>query len=262
MIHYHGGPLSGPKDVMGRFWARRHAMVSYAYPDTLPIIAESVQSFALDNGAFTEWKRDKGEKPYDYDGYVAWVMEWWKHPAFAWCLIPDAIGGTLEQNSALIDRWTTSIETYNVPSVPVWHLHEPVDYLRGLAARFKLVALGSSGAWSTPGTDAWWQRMNGAMSAICDRHGRPMCKLHGLRMLHPDVFTMLPLHSADSTNAAVNGGSTARFATYTPAEAWQRANIIADRVEQYASAACWQQDRQGRLWGELSPKGSELPEMP
>jgi hypothetical protein len=56
------------------------------------------------------------------------------------------------------------------------------------------------------GTPDWWQRMGGAMDAICDEEGRPPCKLHGLRMLNPTVFSQLPLASADSTNVAQNHG--------------------------------------------------------
>jgi hypothetical protein len=240
MIHYHGAPLSGPHDQAGRFFRGRHALVSYAYPGTLPIIAESVQSFVLDNGAFTEWKRDKGERPFDYGGYVAWVSEWARHPAFDWCIIPDVIGGTVDQNADLVTRWTTSHDTYRVPSVPVWHFHEPVQWLASLAGRFERVALGSSGQWPNPGTDSWWERLNDAMCAVCDAKRRPRCKLHGLRMLHPDIFRHVPLHSADSTNACVNAGSTARFETYPPLEAWQRAAVIADRIEAFNSAPVWE----------------------
>jgi hypothetical protein len=55
-------------------------------------------------------------------------------------------------------------------------------------------------------------------------------------MLDPAIFTRLPLSSADSTNAAVNCGSIARFGMYTPATASQRAAVIADRIESNNSA--------------------------
>ena len=68
---------------------------------------------------------------------------------------------------------------------------------------------------------------------------KPKCKIHGLRMLNPKVFTKLPLSSADSTNAAVNCGSLDRFGIYKPATAAQRAAVIADRIEQHNSAPFW-----------------------
>jgi hypothetical protein len=74
------------------------------------------------------------------------------------------------------------------------------------------------------------------MNAICDDKGRPICKLHGLRMLDPDIFTKLPLSSADSTNAAVNSGSLSRFGSYLPPTAAQRAEVIAERIEANNSA--------------------------
>ncbi len=42
-----------------------------------------------------------------------------------------------------------------------------------------------------------------AMAQACDL-GRPRVKLHGLRMLDVEVFSRLPLASADSTNVARN----------------------------------------------------------
>lgn len=69
------------------------------------------------------------------------------------------------------------------------------------------------------------------MDAICDDQGRPACRLHGLRMLDPAIFQHLPFASADSTNAAVNGGSISRFGMYAPPTAGQRADVIDDRIE-------------------------------
>jgi len=90
--------------------------------------------------------------------------------------------------------------------------------------------------------------MNEAMNAICDKKGRPPCKLHGLRMLDPQVFSRLPLSSADSTNAGVNCGSIGRFGTYPSPNAFQRATVIADRIESFNSAHCWTKQRQQELF--------------
>jgi hypothetical protein len=124
--------------------------------------------------------------------------------------------------------------------VPVWHMHESLDRLARLCDRWPTVALGSSGQWATPGTAGWWARMSEALDAICDEHGRPAARLHGLRMLDPEIFTRLPLASADSTNAAVNSGSLSRFGIYLPPTAAQRAEVIAERIEAQNSAAVWQ----------------------
>ena len=81
--------------------------------------------------------------------------------------------------------------------------------------------------------------MSEAMNAICDGHGRPAARLHGLRMLDPAIFTKLPLASADSTNAAVNSGSLDRFGMYLPPTAAQRSAVIAERIESHNSAPRW-----------------------
>lgn len=244
VIHYHGSPCSGPADQAGRFYAGRHAMVSFAYPEQLEIIAAVSQSFALDNGAFSAWKQ--GE-PVDFDAYTAWVSQWSRHPGFAWCLIPDVIDGSEGDNDDMIYRWTTGGKTNRVASVPVWHFHESPYRLQALAGRFPLVALGSSGEWSQPGNDAWWGRVDDVMPYVCDEDGKPYCKLHGLRMLNPEIFTRMPFASADSTNAAQNAGASRRFGMYAPSLAYQRANVIADRIEAFNSATHWTASRERQL---------------
>jgi hypothetical protein len=173
----------------------------------------------------------------DVAGYTAWVRDWRKHPGFEWALIPDEIEGDEADNDAHIEAWRDAgLALYGVP---VWHLHESLDRLAALCDEWHTVALGSSGQWATPGTQGWWNRMSEAMDAICDKHGRPAAKLHGLRMLDPAVFTLLPLASADSTNAAVNCGSVSRFGMYTPPTSAQRAAVIAERIEAHNSAPVW-----------------------
>lgn len=233
MIHYHGTPLSGPLADRSRFYAGRHALVSFAYKDDLAVVSEMCQSFVFDNGAFTVWKQ--GGK-LDTAGYYDWVSEWYKHPGFDWALIPDDIEGDEASNDRLLKQWPAHL---NRVGVPVWHLHESTDRLKRLAQNYSIVALGSSGEFSQPNSAKWWVKMAEAMDAVCDEQGRPPCRLHGLRMLNPKVFSKLPLASADSTNAAVNAGSKGRFGIYLPVTASQRACVIADRVESFNSAKCW-----------------------
>lgn len=187
----------------------------------------------FDNSAFSVWKSG-GQ--LDVPGYIRWCEEWARHPGLDWCLIPDSIEGDEADNDALIREWPAALRH---KGVPVWHLHEDVARLRALCEAWPTVALGSSGAWATPGTAAWWDRMAEAMTAACDDAGRPLARLHGLRMLNPEIFTRLPLASADSTNAAVNSGSLDRFGMYLPATASQRAAVIADRIEAHNSAPVW-----------------------
>ena len=231
MIHYHGTPVGGSRQDTARFLMGRHALVPFPRQDDMGAVAEVCQSFVFDNGAFTVWKQ--GGK-LDVDGYMTWCEEWHKHPGFDWALIPDVIEGNESDNDALICDWPKSIR-----GVPVWHMHESIDRLVRLGNEWSFVALGSSGVWATPGTEAWWQRMTLAMNALCDDKGRPPCRLHGLRMLDPRVFSRLPLSSADSTNAAVNSGSLSRFGSYLPPTSAQRAAVIAERIEAHNSSGIW-----------------------
>ena len=231
MIHFHGTPIGGSRQDTAKFLLGRHALVPFSRQDDVAIVADVCQSFVFDNGAFSIWKQGG---TLDVPGYINWCSEWCRHPGFDWALIPDVIDGNEAENDSLLTNWPR-----HVRGVPVWHLHESIDRLVRLGNTWPVVALGSSGQWRTPGTEAWWQRMNAALNALCDKQGRPPCRLHGLRMLDPAVFSKLPLASADSTNAAVNSGSLDRFGMYMPPTTSQRAAVIAERIEAHNSAPVW-----------------------
>lgn len=231
VIHYHGTPIGGTRQDVARFLMGRHALVPFPRRDDMGAVAEVCQSFVFDNGAFTVWKQG-GQ--LDVPGFVSWCDEWHRHPGFDWALIPDVIEGDEASNDALVADWPSHIR-----GAPVWHMHESIDRLVRLGNEWGTVALGSSGQWATPGTTEWWWRMADAMNELCDEHGRPPCRLHGLRMLDPAIFSKLPLSSADSTNAAVNCGSVGRFGMYCPPTAAQRAAVIAERIEANNSSHVW-----------------------
>lgn len=183
MIHYHGTPVGGSRQDAARFLIGRHALVSFSYPSDIGIVADVCQSFCLDNGAFTAWKKG-GE--VDVAGYQEWVSEWSRHPGFDFALIPDVIDGDEFANDDLIERFKDAdLARYGAP---VWHMHESIERLHRLCTEWRVVALGSSGQWASVGTNSWWSRIGEAMDAICDENGRPLAKLHGLRMLDPAVF--------------------------------------------------------------------------
>lgn len=240
MIHYHGSPISGGKQFAHRFYAGRHVMISFANPEHIDIIADVCSSFALDNGAFTTWKQGK---TFDFDAYYRWVDEWQFHPAFDFAIVPDVIDGTEKDNDHLVMQWPHRRDK----GVPVYHLHERPRRLAQLANWWGKVAIGSSGKWPNPGAGDWWERMAEVLRFVTT-NGRPWCKLHGLRMLNPKVFTRLPFHSADSCNASINAGSISRFGSYIPPEAAGRANVIADMIEQHQAADRWTRPLQLELF--------------
>lgn len=231
MIHYHGTPMKPMQDFVKSF-AGKHAMVSYEHPEQLEVAAEICQSVVLDNGAFSAWKQ---QKTYDFTGYADWAAKWVRHPAVDWCVIPDVIDGTEDDNDRLLADWVLPAAV----SVPVWHLHESLDRLARLLA-YPRIALGSSGEYAVVGDERWWKRIADAMRIICDKRGVPKSKLHGLRMLDPTIFSKLPLSSADSCNVARNVGIDKKWqGPYTPPSRYSRAVVLMERIERHASAACW-----------------------
>ncbi len=239
MIHYHGGPVT-PVSAAVELWTRRHGLVSFAHPSQVALAAEVCQSFVLDNGAFSLWRRGKGV--VDVAAYAEWVREYERHPALDWSLIPDQIDGTEADNDRLIARWHGEKVSRGVP---VFHMHEDLGRLRYLVTCcqsnvYPCLALGSSGDYAVVGNEKWWHRMDEIMAVCTDENGRPLCKLHGLRMLSPTVFSHLPLSSADSCNVARNIGLDTRWrGVYTPVSKKQRALVLAERIEHHVSASRW-----------------------
>lgn len=243
MIHYHGTPIGGTRQDVARFLQGRHALVSFFRPDDIGAVIEYCQTFVLDNGAFSVWKSGNGE--VDFNAYSDFVKDYQLHPSLDWCLIPDKIDGTEEENKNLILKWMDIGVTAR--SIPIYHMHESFDYLQWMISNFDFIAIGSSGQWSAPNSRSWWNRISEIMNICCDDKGRPRVKLHGLRMLNPDIFTRLPLSSADSTNAAVNCGSLSRFGMYKPPTASQRADVIASRIEFHNSSSIYIRNNQTDL---------------
>lgn len=200
MIKYHGTPIGGTKWDALKFLDGRHALISFAHPNQVAEVLECCESFCLDNGAFTIWKSTGGK--IDIPKYLEWVTKLSKHPSFDFCLIPDVIMGTEKENDEMISQWNNEIY-----SVPVYHLGESIDRFLKLADKYDMVAFGSTDKWSRNGSKEWWKNMADFMDVVTDSEGNLPCKVHGLRMLDINIFQYLPLHSGDSTNAAVNGGN-------------------------------------------------------
>jgi len=198
-------------------------------------VASVCQSFAIDNGAFSAWKA--GEPIQDWRPFYDWAAQCKLIPSCDFAVIPDVIDGGEEDNDALLAEWP-------LPKwfgAPVWHMHESMERLERLAAGYPRICIGSSGEFATIGTTAWWGQMARAMRVLCDDDGRPMCKLHGLRMLDPAIFTKLPFASADSTNIGRNVGIDAhwRSGNYLPPTKDARAAIMRERIESENAPSTW-----------------------
>lgn len=238
MIHYHGSPIT-PATAAHKAYDAGHAFVSIRSPTQMGLVLEVCQSFAVDNGAFSAWK--SGSPVTDWNFYYDWVAELWRYPSFDFAVIPDVIDGTEEDNDELVNEWPWKDAKSKWVGAPVWHMHESIERLQRLAREFPRVCIGSSGQYATVGNKDWWVRMTVAMDAITDKHNRPICKLHGLRMLNPRVFTKLPFASADSTNIAQNIGiDSAWKGTYTPVNKEARAQVMRHRIESHQATVFWE----------------------
>jgi len=233
MIHYHGLPIT-PETAAVKALEAGHGFVSFATPMQLRVAVEVCQSFAVDNGAFSAWKQ--GRPVQDWRPFYEWAAACKLVPSCDFAVVPDVIDGNEADNDCLLAEWP-------LPrwfGAPVWHMHESMERLERLASSWPRVCIGSSGAYATIGTAEWWGRIAQAMRVICDDEGRPLCKLHGLRMLNPEIFTRLPLSSADSTNIGRNVGiDQAWKGSYSPPTKEARAQIMRGRIESVNAPARW-----------------------
>jgi hypothetical protein len=208
-----------------------HAFVSFSEPRDVWLAAEVARSFAFDNGAYPAWKA--GRPVQNWCPYYEWVAEWRRHPNFAFAVIPDAIGGSEQENDALAEEWQFPLHE----SAVVWHTNESTERLVRLARTYPRVAIGSSAEYDAQRVAAYLARMRQVLPAICDADGYPITKLHGLRALNPAIYSVLPYASADSTNVARNIGIDSRWkGTYQPKSKLTRALILKERVQQFNGA--------------------------
>lgn len=234
MIHYHGLPIT-PATVAAKAIESGHAFISFAHPEQLSVAIEVCQSFAVDNGAFSAWK--SGNPVQDWTAFYDWALSVKKVPSCDFAVIPDVIDGTEADNDALLRD--CPLPTWF--GAPVWHLHESLERLEQLANTYVRVCFGSSGEYATVGTTQWWSRMGQAMRILCDDMGRPMCKLHGLRMLDPAIFTKFPFSSADSTSIGRSVGIDSKWknGNYQPPTKEMRAAVMRSRIESHNAPAVW-----------------------
>ncbi len=191
VIHYHGTPITPRAALMTM--AGQHFCVSYAAPNDLSTCLRIGQSVMLDNGAFSTYTR--GAR-LDINGFYQWAEPHLAHPH--WAVVPDQIGGSVEQQRAMAATWPFRKEF----GAPVWHLGLPVEYLFDLCDSWPRVCIGSSGDFWQVGSPTWAARMDETFNALVRHYGR-VPWLHGLRMLGQSSGPW-PLASADSVNVGRN----------------------------------------------------------
>lgn len=227
MLHYHGTPITPREELLTL--AGKHFCVSFAAPQDLKTCLQIGQSVMLDNGAFSAFTRGK---ELDLGGFYKWIEPVLAPPHFA--VIPDAIGGDVEEQHKMIASWPWKTLGYD-NSCAVWHLDKPFSHLHHLIFAFPKIALGSAGEFWEVGSEKWCRRMDETFNEIERVHKR-MPWIHGMRMLG-QANGRWPLASADSTNVAQN------FKRNTG-----RALPMADSIDRVNPAPKW---RRAAIQGEL-----------
>lgn len=162
----------------------------------------------VDNGAFSLHKQGVSARDESYlDDFAAWASDILARCDQAIAVLPDVIGGTEEENRQLIMESPLDLDWGRC--MPIWHMHESLDYLRWLCEGFGYIGIGSSGQYWQVGTPAWHARLAEAFAAIdqwvidsdgC--HCRP--RVHLMRA--QSMAHLYPVDSSDSTNVAMNHG--------------------------------------------------------
>ncbi|EEU1428109.1 hypothetical protein E5S13_002988 [Escherichia coli] len=195
-IHYHGLPIWG--DGVAKIAVKgAGAFVSFIRPDQIRLALKHADNVAIDNGAFSAWRRGVTIK---WSDFYKWLEEYYYYDNVSFFVIPDVIDGDEFDNDALIKQVPYD---FKLKSVPTWHLHEPIGRLLRLCDKFPKVCFGSSGIYHAPRSKLWAQRMNAALTEIYVKRDLKT-KIHGLRMLDGRIIGNYPLDSADSTNLACN----------------------------------------------------------
>lgn len=198
VIHYHGTPVWGDAGNVHRIAVNgAGAFVSYARPDQLAASIKYALSVAIDNGAFSAWKRSL---VIDWQQFYQWLIPHYHHPKLSFFVIPDVVEGGEADNDALIAKLPLC---FRGKAAPVWHLHESLHRLIELCREWPRVCFGSSGEYATIRTQLWHRRMSEAFETIYCKHNFST-QIHGLRMLDGRVLGNYPLATADSTNLACN----------------------------------------------------------
>ncbi|WP_312805832.1 hypothetical protein [Atlantibacter hermannii] len=198
VCHFHGTPVWGDSGAVHRIAVSGSgAFVSYARPDQLSDSLRYATEVAIDNGAFSAWKRGL---VIDWQQFYQWLIPHYHHPRLSFFVIPDVVEGGEADNDALIANLP---RCFRDKAAPVWHLHESLSRLVELCHEWPRVCFGSSGVFATIRTPHWHRRMDDAFEAIYARHSFTT-KIHGLRMLDGRVLGRYPLNTADSTNLACN----------------------------------------------------------
>lgn len=169
----------------------------------------------VDNGAFSHWKGG-GAMTLDYiEAYEEWANDILARCDQAVAVIPDTIDGCEQDNIDLVNESLLDRDR----AMPIWHMHESLEYLLWLCESFNYIGIGSSGQFKDPGTPAWHARMTEAFAAIAQYEidtGNHRPRIHLMRA--QSFAHLYPVDSSDSTNVAMNHSRQLKKSGHTIAQ--------------------------------------------
>jgi len=191
VIHYHGTPITPHSEMLKM--AGKHFCVCFNDARNIDWCISNGQSVMLDNGAFSAFTQGKTT---DFKAYEKWLEPYLYPPN--WCVIPDVIDGTVEQQVDLI-RSFNHLPDHLI--APVWHMHLDLDWLLEIADQFDRFCFGSSGQYWQVGSESWSRRCDKAWNVLTQKGYKPWVHMMRGLSLAGDQW---PFASADSTNVARN----------------------------------------------------------
>ncbi len=166
----------------------------------------------IDNGAFSAWQNGETLGWDHWERFAEWAAGIMDRCPQAVAVIPDVIGGTEAENWELVNDFVGMLDGYRC--MPVWHMHESMDYLRNLCECWQHIAIGSSGQYAKVGTNKWHKRIRLAMRAINRATMRNSLMRPWIHMMRAQSeMHRYAFDSCDSCNVAVNHG---RFRKRSP----------------------------------------------
>ena len=165
----------------------------------------------VDNGAFSAHQAgvDTMNDEAYLNGFADWANDIADRCPQAIIVFPDVIGGTAEQNRELVIKSMGLV--YCDRAMPIWHMHEPIEYLLWMCKAFNYIGIGSSAQYFDLGP-AWHDRIKEALAAIDAweiETGLDRPRIHMMRA--QKMAHLYPFDSSDSTNVAVNHGRQRRL---------------------------------------------------
>ena len=190
MLHYLGTPITPASTYEGM--CPNNFCVSFFEPRDAAWCLRNAQSIMWDNGAYSAFTLGA---TVIWQEYYAWLEGKLYQPH--WAVVPDIIGGTVEDNLKMDKKWPHPKEM----SAVVYHFGEPLDRINQILDRgWGKLAIGGSVGSFNPGSEAWTREIDSIWNTIEKCGGKPW--VHMMRAHSEASLGRWPFASADSASWA------------------------------------------------------------